>query len=225
MQKLQFKIADTHWYLGLSQVWFRSEIGADGKVADWVLSRLLGDESTSSGLGVIAQYDSRNNLFYPTSGRTAKAEYLWYREGIGSDFNFDTLTLDGKYFFPLAKKWTLGIAGNYQTLTNADSRLPPLSRPYINMRGISAYRYQDDYVATTQAQLMWQVAPRWSIQLFGGVGSTADSASDLYSDDNETAYGTGFRYLIARHFGLNIGIDLAFSDEDTAFYFNVGSGF
>lgn len=224
IQKLQFKVADSHLYLGLSQVWFRSEIGAKEHVADEILKRVLGDSSTSSGLGVIAQYDSRNNLFYPTRGGSAKAEYLWYRDGIGSDYNFNTLTLDGKYFFPIADKWTLGIAGNYQTLTHADKNLPPLARPYINMRGISRYRYQGDYVLTAQMQLMWQVSPRWSLQTFVGAGSVAEEAHDLY-DETEVAYGAGFRYLIARRFGLNIGMDFAFSDEDNAFYFNVGSGF
>lgn len=224
LQKLQFKVADTKLYLGISQLWFRTKIGAKQDIANDVLQRVLGDESTSSALGLIAQYDSRNNLFYPTSGGTAKAEYLWYRDGLGSDYEYDTLTLDGKYFIPLSKTWTLGIAGNYQSLTNADRNLPPLARPYINLRGISRYRYQGDYVFTAQTQLMWQVTPRWSLQGFVGAGSVAEEAHDLY-DDTEIAYGAGFRYLIARRFGLNIGMDFAFSDEDSAFYFNVGSGF
>jgi len=42
---------------------------------------------------------------------------------------------------------------------------------------------------------------------------------------SETAYGTGFCYLIARQYGLHTGIAIAFSDEESAFYFNMGSGF
>jgi hypothetical protein len=38
------------------------------------------------------------------------------------------------------------------------------------------------------------------------------------------AYGGGFRYLIARKFGLHTGIDVAFSDSEQAVYFNVGAG-
>ncbi|WP_232012676.1 BamA/TamA family outer membrane protein [Vibrio aphrogenes] len=224
VQKLQFKVANTHLYLGVSQLWFHTKIGAKEPLINDALHQVLGDSSTSSALGMIAQYDSRNNLFYPTQGGTAKAEYLWYRDGFGSDYHFNTLTLDGHYFFPLADKWTLGVAGNYQSLTHADKNLPPLARPYINMRGISRYRYQGDYVLTTQTQLMWQVTPRWSLHGFVGAGSVAEEAHDLYKE-TEFAYGTGFRYLIARRFGLHTGIDLAFSDEDTAFYFNVGSGF
>ncbi|BCB42127.1 hypothetical protein VagYM19_12540 [Vibrio alginolyticus] len=34
-----------------------------------------------------------------------------------------------------------------------------------------------------------------------------------------------FRYQIARRHGLHIGMDYALSDEESAIYFNVGSGF
>ncbi|WP_276131417.1 hypothetical protein [Photobacterium salinisoli] len=37
---------------------------------------------------------------------------------------------------------------------------------------------------------------------------------------SETAYGAGFRYLIARRFGLHTRINIALSDEESAFYCN-----
>ncbi|WP_155804776.1 hypothetical protein [Photobacterium halotolerans] len=42
---------------------------------------------------------------------------------------------------------------------------------------------------------------------------------------SETAYVADFRYLIARRYGFHTGIDIVFSDEESAFYFNMGSGF
>ncbi|MGB2078921.1 MAG: glyceraldehyde-3-phosphate dehydrogenase, partial [Vibrio sp.] len=52
----------------------------------------------------------------------------------------------------------------------------------------------------------------------------ADEFSDLYHQ-NEVAYGAGFRYKVARRYGMRLGMDFAFSDDDNAFYFNLGSGF
>ena len=37
------------------------------------------------------------------------------------------------------------------------------------------------------------------------------------------AGGFGFRYLMARMFNLRAGIDIGFSDEDTAIYFTTGT--
>lgn len=99
----------------------------------------------------------------------------------------------------------------------------PHGPPYIALRGISRYRYQGDDVSTVQTQLAWQATPRWVVQGFVGAGSAADSAGDLY-DTTEIAWGTGFRYLIAREYGLHTGVDVAFSDREQAVYFNVGSG-
>jgi hypothetical protein len=98
-----------------------------------------------------------------------------------------------------------------------------MARPYIKLRGISQFRYQGDYVSTVQTQLEWQMTPRWVLQGFVGAGSASKETDDLYQS-TEVAWGGGFRYLIARQFGLHTGIDVAFSDSEQAVYFNVGAG-
>ncbi len=61
---------------------------------------------------------------------------------------------------------------------------------------------------------------RWGAVGFAGYGKT-------YSPnlDNQTAWnaGGGFRYLLARIFGLKMGIDVARGPEEWAFYIVFGS--
>lgn len=223
MQKLQFRLGDTPVFLGISQFYARMEITADNALVNRAWQRLFGSESTSSALGLVAEYDSTDNFFYPRKGVSLNGEYRFYSGFLGGDYRYDQLTLDGKYYYPLARSLTLAVAGNYQALMNAQQHLPPTARPDINLRGISRYRYQGDYVSTAQTQLSWQVTPRWIVQGFVGVGSAADEASGLF-DTTEVAWGTGFRYLIARQYGLYTGVDVGFSDHEQAVYFNVGSG-
>ncbi len=89
------------------------------------------------------------------------------------------------------------------------------------------YRYdlmtQGEDVSTVQTQIAWQATPQWVIQGFVGAGSAADRASDIYRTA-EVAWEIGFRYVIAKEYGLHSGIDIAFSDHKQAVYFNVGSG-
>lgn len=40
----------------------------------------------------------------------------------------------------------------------------------------------------------------------------------------ETGSGIGFRYLIAEDYGIPLGLDLAWSDDDWTFYVSVGTG-
>lgn len=224
MQKLLFRIADTPLFLGGSQSWAKMDISApNNPVIDNVWQRVLGDSSTSSAFGVIAEYDTTDNFFWPERGISLSGEYQFYGHYLGGDYRYDLLTLDGTFFLPLVQNWTLSFAADYQMLSRHDRHLPPMARPYINLRGISRYRYQGDDVSTVQTQLAWQVTPRWVLQGFVGAGSAADNTGDLYRK-TEVAWGSGFRYLIAREYGLHSGIDIAFSDNEQAVYFNVGTG-
>jgi hypothetical protein len=92
--------------------------------------------------------------------------------------------------------------------------VPFYQLPFIDMRGIPAVRYQDDEVALLEAELRWNVTPRWAFVGFLGSGHAAETVS---------AGGVGFRYLVARRLGLYMGVDLAKGPEDTAIYIQAGS--
>ena len=65
---------------------------------------------------------------------------------------------------------------------------------------------------------------RWSLVGFAGTGWTArGDLSELGENGNHPAGGFGFRYLVARLFNLRAGIDVGFSEEDTAVYLTTGS--
>ena len=57
---------------------------------------------------------------------------------------------------------------------------------------------------------------------FYGSGKASERAEQ---SNKVSAGGVGFRYQIARRYGLHIGMDYAQSHEESAVYFNIGSGF
>ncbi|GAA5189706.1 BamA/TamA family outer membrane protein [Ferrimonas gelatinilytica] len=224
VQDVQFRLPDTNWFLGFAQTYAHFEVSSDNPLADRVLKLLLGESTGTSALGVMAEYDSRNSFFFPTKGYSLDFKYMFYRDFFGSDYDYDTLDLIGQAYFPVTEKWTWALKGAYQSLNSDEVGLPPLVRPYIDLRGIPSFRYQGDYVSAIQTQIMWQVAPRWTLSGFVGVGSAESEFDDLYGE-GEWAYGAGFRYQVARRYGLHMGMDFGFSDEDSAFYITVGTGF
>ncbi|MCS1421372.1 BamA/TamA family outer membrane protein [Citrobacter portucalensis] len=224
MQKLLFRAGDSPVFLGASQFWAKMDISArNNPLVNQVWRQLLGESSITSALGLVAEYDTTDNFFWPGRGLSLSGEYQLYGHYLGGDYRYDLLTLEGKFFLPLNADWTLSLAGDYQMLSQQDKHLPPMARPYIELRGISRYRYQGDDVSTVQTQLAWQMSSRWIVLGFVGAGSAADSTSELYRSA-EVAWGSGIRYLIAREYGLRTGVDVAFSDNEQAVYFNVGSG-
>jgi hypothetical protein len=226
LQKLEFRIAQTPLMLGIKQVASISAVHSDNKWIDKLMAVTLGKDSITSGLGITADYDTRNNIFFPTEGYAVGLEYMVYDENIGSDSNYQNLVLNGEGYIPVAQDWTLAFAGNYQAFNSEDNFLSPTAQPYVKLRGVSSYRFQGDNVVTLQSQVTYDIDHRWTVSGFYGVGMTrTENRYEVAKEDRVDAYGAGFRYQIARRYGLHIGVDVAFSDEEQALYFNLGSGF
>ncbi|MCK8085237.1 BamA/TamA family outer membrane protein [Vibrio sp. 1CM8B] len=223
-QGVQFRVADTPLMLGVKQFVSYTEITSDSQIVDKLMEYTLGQTIVTSGLGLTADYDTRNNLFYPTSGYQFSADYMVYDEKLGSDQAYRKLDLEGEVYVPLATQWTLAFAANYQNFQSDELFLSPTTQPYIQLRGVSSYRYQGDEITTLQSQVVFDTDDRWNVSGFYGYGQAKEEA-ELSQDQTVGAYGVGFRYQIARRYGLRIGMDLARSDDENAFYISLGSGF
>ena len=224
LQKAQFRVAKTPLMLGVKQIWSQSSVSSSDALVDWILKNRLGDSSTTSGLGLVAEYDTRDNMFFPKKGFTVSSEYMVFDEAIGSDINYQTLNVSGEVYVPIIEHWTFAAAASYDAIYGDDNELTPTAKPFVNLRGVSAFRYQGDQVATVQSQLMYHFDHRWTVSGFYGYGQTAND-SNYENQDSVNAYGVGFRYQIARRYGIHMGVDLARSGDDNAIYFQVGSGF
>ena len=95
-------------------------------------------------------------------------------------------------------------------------------RPFISLRGIPAMRYPGNKVASTEVEGRWQFYGRWSVVAFGGIG-VARLDEGFTRDKTAGAGGLGFRYEIARKFGIHVGLDVARGPEETAVYLQVGN--
>jgi hypothetical protein len=82
--------------------------------------------------------------------------------------------------------------------------------------------HQGQYVAQSEAELRWQFTHRYSLVGFMGIANAWNDGDDD-SRGTVVAGGIGFRYELARRYGLHGGLDLAFGPEDPAIYITVGS--
>lgn len=101
--------------------------------------------------------------------------------------------------------------------------VPFYRQPFIDLRGISRGRYQDESVALVEAELDWNFTPRWTALAFGGAGRAWGRKTHFGDAGTETTRGLGVRYLIARVLGLRVGLDWAWGPDDHAYYIQVGS--
>ena len=210
--------AKSPWSLGLRYVYSKVE----PKLEDQAQFPGLVDQIDIeiSAPAFILEYDSRDNLFTPTRGIYAESLYMLSRESLGASQDFERFQQVLMGWIPLGKDWTLGMRGDYQW---ASDGTPFFLRPYIKLRGVAAMRYQGDEMASAEVEARWQFHGRWSLVGAAGYGS-AHTERDLYSATRDVWSGAvGFRYQLARLFGMHAGVDVGVSDGETAIYLQVGN--
>ena len=219
-QKLTFKLGDSNFLLGPQYRLLSTDANFSGDATGIPTTDL---ESATSGLGVVLAYDSLDQPFSPTRGIRAEVIYSHQAEALGGDFDYGRLNAFGITYFPLSEQFVLGLRVDGSLITDGDA--PFYDLPSLMTRGIPRGRYVDDAALLAEAELRYDVTNRWSLIGFGSVGRVADSFSDLGSADDHFAVGTGFRYLIARQYGMRMGLDVGYSDDDEwSVYVTMGTG-
>ncbi len=234
VQSIKFRLGESRWMAGVKQSYrlvdlsLQETVNLPNPQVEAAVNRFLQDkinrEITTSGAGVLAEFDSRDNPMAPQAGLYYSGEYLWYGSAIGSDVDYGRYTLKGLNYWNVNRHFNLGLRLQFDGVESSDSAsLPPYVLPFVDLRGIAAVRYQGRAVAVAEVEATWKVTPRWRINAFSGGGRAADTVSDLSEAEVANNVGAGFRYLVARRYGMIMGMDVARGPEETAVYIKAGS--
>ena len=219
LQDLKYRLFKSDFFLGARYLFLNTESVFD--ISD-IIPGIAPEQfdSNDGGLGPVLQYDTRDNIFTPTRGSRVDISAMFHDPTFGGDSSYQRYNVAGFTWLPVHKKVTLGLRLEGSL---ADGDTPFYAVPFIKLRGIPALRYQDDVAVVGEVEARWQAFSRWSILGFVGSGRVAESFSDLDKATSRNTFGAGFRYLIARKFGLHSGIDIARGPEETYVYIQVGS--
>ena len=220
VQEVLFRIGDSNVKLGPRYSFFSML----STFEEGLLPPEISDEDLSvddAGLGLALEYDGLDNMFTPNLGVLMESEILFHDPIFGGETEYAQISFDCQAFTPVFDR--LVAAGRFKAEGVAGGA-PFFAKPYIDLRGIPALRYQDDIALTLAAELRWDVTFRWSLVGFGGAGSVADDLGRLSGADVYSAGGVGFRYLIAKGFRLRAGMDVAAGPEDEVVYLTIGNG-
>lgn len=206
------------WSIGLRYIYARVEPKLrDEPVFPGLANRADVDISAPAA---VLEFDSRNNVFTPTRGIYAETVYLMSREDLGATVDFERFQQVVMAWMPLADDVTLGMRADYQ---RASDDAPFFLRPYIELRGVQAMRYQGDEMASAEVEARWRFRDRWSAVVAAGAGTAHSSGGNFSSTQDIVSGAVGVRYELARKFGLHAGVDVGFSSETTAIYLQVGN--
>lgn len=215
----KYRLGSPDWRAGLRYVY--ADVAVQFDAPESAPPGILASQETLlSGLAAILTWDRRDNFFTPTSGFLFDFTGTVFDEALGSDRSFQRADFIAQAFHPLSERVFLGAKGGGRW---ASDGAPFYLLPFVQLRGIQALRYQGTEAGEIEAEVRWQLHPRFSLVGFGGAGVAA--GRDFVEGESETvvAGGAGFRYLIARSYGMHLGIDVARGPDQTIVYVVFGN--
>jgi hypothetical protein len=213
------KIDPLHTYLGLQYLISKNVLKPNfpGSLPDFITSKEM--DSQIGSLGLFADFDNRNTIFTPDKGMRINLLYSFDASWTGSDYNYQRIHGFTDWFIPLKRNW---ISGLHVDVQQAFGNTPFYLLPDINMEGIPTARYQGTTTMVLETEQRYDISFRWSIVGFGGLGKTIGKNQDFSTGTGVYNYGTGFRYYLARAFGLRAGIDIAKGPDSWGYYIIFG---
>jgi hypothetical protein len=219
LQQFMFRIARSNFWLGGSYVFSKTKVTLfEENDISWLDP--FDFDLINSGVTLLTQYETYNNILSPSKGVNIELNLRSYFEFLGSDKSSQKLTFSAIVFHPVMDRWVAGIRLESMLATEST---PFFLKPYIYLRGVPAMRYQGNFTVLAETEQYVRVYKRWGLVGFAGYGRNIPDLESWDGGNHVWNAGGGFRYLLARQLGLQMGMDVGKGPEDWAFYIVLGT--
>ena len=180
----------------------------------------------SSGLGVVANWDSRDNTFAAYSGSFYQATFLFNQRAFGSDYNYSDVQLDFRNFFEVTPGHVLAFQAGGEFM-GGDVPFQNLARfgGQNLLRGYFDGRYRDNHGVALQAEYRFPVWWRFGLVGFAGAAQVADRISHLGLGRFWFAGGAGVRFAWNPEERVNLRLDYGIGNHSDGVYITVTEAF
>ena len=185
---------------------------ADGDYLDLVGA----EDSTTTGIGPVISYDTRDNVNYPSTGTLAEVKGYYKPEAWGNETDYAVGDLAVNHYIGLTEKHILalrvyGRTGTEDTPYSDKSRLGQQS----DLRGFKSGEVSGRTILSGQAEVRWQFTDKMGAVAFAGLAKLwDDDLEDLITEDLYYSGGIGFRYMLNTDQKINFRIDVAIGNDN-----------
>lgn len=185
---------------------------ADGDYLDLVGA----EDSTTTGIGPVISYDTRDNVNYPSSGTLVEVKGYYKPEAWGNETDYAVADLAVNHYIGLTETHVLalrayGRTGTEDTPYSDKSRLGQQS----DLRGFKSGEVSGRTMLSGQAEIRWQFTEKIGFVAFGGLAKLwDDELEELITKDLYYSGGVGFRYMLNSDQKINFRIDAAIGNGD-----------
>jgi hypothetical protein len=180
----------------------------------------------SSGIGMVASLDTRDEVAFTTRGTFVEAKLLTYLEAWGSEYQLSRATIDARHFVPTGQRQALG----FRYVSEFAGGTPPFYQLPTwgganSMRGYFYGKYRDLMAHSLEAEYRARLAWRFGAALFASVGQVGPHPRGLVQSALRPAVGGGLRFDLSGSEGFNLRADAAGWSQDFGVYLAVMEAF
>ena len=184
------------------------------------------DVTQTNALEFNLLYDSRNAVYYPTSGLKSQIRYISFPTWLGNDESANKILMEYNQYFAMKNgrdiiaarffgKFGLGnIAFQQQTTIGGK-----------DIRGYSEGKYRGDGIMDVQGEYRYNFNDKMGLVGFAGLATLYGSDNDSFNWKMYPGAGVGYRYRAFKAVKFNIGLDAAVGKGDWGIYFRIGEAF
>ncbi len=171
--------------------------------------RLTGkDGGIMSGVGAILEWDTRDSIFFPTSGAWYKIEMMFDKEDMDSDFEYERYLIDLRKYLSIRPNHIIALNILASDL-KGDIPFYDLNFPLV--RGVDGRVFVDRKMVTIQCEYRFPITGRLSGVGFIGLGDVQNDWNDFEFDDIKYGAGGGIRFALNEKEKINLRFDVAIS--------------
>ena len=176
------------------------------------------------GVGGTMFWDTRDNLYYPTTGTYADLILTVHSTALGSDFTYGILETDLRAYRSLGFGVLAGQVVTHSVAGTAPFQILPKLGGSEQMRGYQSGRFRDNVHWTTQVEYRVPLFWRFKATVFASVGEVGPRIGPELVDEVERAVGVGGRLRLTDD-GVHGRVDLAYSPTGIELYLSLGEAF
>lgn len=202
---------------------FEHTKGLKIKHEDYIANRK--HQFTATGIGAIAEYDSRDFIPNPFKGVYVSLQETFFPKFLGNcgQSLWQTVFIADGY----QRLWNGGIlaADLYAEFNSEGTPWPMLARlgGGQRMRGYYQGRYTDNDLITVQVELRQRIWRRIGCTVWGGAGNVFPRFDEFRWSQTLPNYGIGLRWELKKR--VNVRIDYGFGRKTSGFLLNINEAF
>jgi hypothetical protein len=200
-----------NWFLGVQGLYQNFGISGETEFDDQVLDILGVAPYKSGGLGLVAQYDSRDSDNMPSRGWLLNFNNMAYRESLGGENDFDVYRIDIRHYIEHGKGNVFAI----RQLNHLTDNAPTQVKAPVQLRGYKIGQYNGKYMSSIEGEERYRFAQKWTATIFAGVACTYGGGEDCTDSANVyPAAGAGIQYILKPKEGIVMNLEYAQGKAD-----------